>query len=132
VQQPRPNTLSQKNLSIHYAKQGFAANIGYFFTEQELEQALISAAYPLNSRWALFAKVHRSLMFEKPVENLLGLAYESCCWGIKILASQTSDVDFLVTENRLYFELTLKGLGSGGDDINTKLRNSIPGYQAGF
>jgi LPS-assembly protein len=71
-------------------------------------------------------------MFDKPVENLLGMAYESCCWGIKILASQTSDVDFLVTENRLYFELTLKGLGSGGDDIYTKLRNSIPGYQAGF
>ncbi len=132
VHQPEDHMLSEKNLSIHYAKQGFAANIEYFFTEQVLEQALISAAYPLNNRWTLVAKIHRSIKFDSPVDNLLGMSYESCCWGIKILASQTSDDDFLETENKLYFELTLKGLGKGGDDIDTKLGNSIPGYQAGF
>jgi len=131
VRQP-DKTLSEKNLSINYQDQGFAANIEYYFTDQELEQYLVSAAYPLNDRWAIVAKYHQSLLFDEPVENLFGLSYESCCWGFKILASQTSDDNFIEIDNTIYFELTLKGLGQVGQNIDTRLRNSIPGYQAQF
>jgi len=78
------------------------------------------------------AKYHQSLLFEEPVENLFGLSYESCCWGFKILASQTSDDDFIEIDRTIYFELTLKGLGQVGQNIDTRLTNSIPGYQAQF
>ncbi len=125
-------TWPEKNLSINYQDQGFAANIEYYFTDQELEQYLVSAAYPLNDRWSIVAKHHQSLMFDEPVENLFGLSYESCCWGFKILASQTSDVDFIEIDQTIYFELTLKGLSQVGQDIDTKLTNSIPGYQTQF
>ena len=125
-------TWLEKNLSINYQNQGFAANIEYYFTDQELEQYLVSAAYPLNDRWSIIAKLHQSLMFDEPVENLFGLSYESCCWGFKILASQTSDDNFIEIDNTIYFELTLKGLGQVGQNIDTRLRNSIPGYQAQF
>ncbi len=129
----RPDkTWSEKNLSINYQDQGFAANIEYYFTDQELEQYLLSAAYPLNDRWTVVAKYHQSLLFDEPVENLFGLSYESCCWGFKILASLTNDDDFIVTDRAIYFELTLKGLGQAGQDIETRLSNSIPGYQAQF
>jgi len=131
VRQP-DKTWSEKNLSINYQDQGFAANIEYFFIDQELEQYLVSAAYPLNDRWTIVAKHHQSLLFDEPVENLLGLSYESCCWGFKILASQTSDDDFIEIDRTIYFELTLKGLGQAGQDIDTRLSNSIPGYQAQF
>jgi len=131
VRQP-DKTLSEKNLSINYQDQGFAANIEYYFTDQELEQYLVSAAYPLNDRWSIVAKYHQSLLFDEPVENLFGLSYESCCWGFKILASQTSDDNFIEIDNTIYFELTLKGLGQVGQNIDTRLRNSIPGYQAQF
>jgi LPS-assembly protein len=126
------NTRSDKNLTIHYHKQGFAANIGYFFTDLELEQYLLSAAYPLNDRWTVVAKHHQSILFDEPVENLFGLSYESCCWGFKILASQTSDDNFVEIDQAIYFELTLKGLSQVGQDIDTKLFNSIPGYQTQF
>lgn len=132
IARPQDNTPSDKNLSIQYQKRGFAANIGYFFTDQELEQYLVSAAYPLSDRWTIVAKHHQSLLFDEPVENLFGLSYESCCWGFKILASQTSDDDFIETDNTIYFELTLKGLSQVGQDIDTKLINSIPGYQTQF
>jgi LPS-assembly protein len=137
----RPDkTWSKKNLSIHYQDQGFAANIEYFFTDQELEQYLVSAAYPLNDRWTIVAKYHQSLLdpglvklgTEETVENLFGLSYESCCWGLKILASQTSDDNFIEIDRTIYIELTLKGLGQVGQNIDTRLRNSIPGYQAQF
>jgi len=132
VRQQQSKKLSEKNLSINYQKQGFAANIEYFFTDQVLEQSLLSAAYPLNDRWTIVAKYHQSLLFDKPVENLFGLSYESCCWGFKILASQTSDDEFIETDQTIYFELTLKGLSQVGQDIDTELANSIPGYQARF
>jgi LPS-assembly protein len=132
VRQQQTKTLSEKNLSINYQKQGFAANIEYFFTDAVLEQSLVSAAYPLNDRWTIVAKYHQSLLFNQPVENLFGLSYESCCWGFKILASQTSDDDFIETDRAIYFELTLKGLSQAGQDIDTKLTNSIPGYQTRF
>lgn len=131
VRQP-DKTLSEKDLSINYQGQGFAANIEYFFSDQELEQYLVSAAYPLNDRWTILAKYHQSLLFDEPVENLFGLSYESCCWGFKILASQTSDDDFVDTDQTIYFELTLKGLSQVGQDIDTRLINSIPGYQSRF
>ena len=132
VRHPETKKLSEKNLSINYQNQGFAANIEYFFTDAVLEQSLLSAIYPLNDRWAIVAKYHQSQLFDKPVENLFGLSYESCCWGFKILASQTSDDNFIETDQAIYFELTLKGLSQVGQDIDKELSNSIPGYQARF
>jgi len=126
--------LSEKNLSVNYSKGGFAGNIGYYFTEDEIEQALISVVYPINERWTLIAKHQQSLLFDRPVENLLGINYESCCWGIKILAGQIGDEfdNFVETDNSIFFELTLKGLSQAGTDIDTKLRDAIPGYSSNF
>jgi len=132
VRNPQTKKMSEKNLSINYQNQGYAANIEYFFTDAVLEQTLVSTVYPLNDRWAVVAKYHQSQLFDKPVENLFGLSYESCCWGFKILASQTSDDSFIETDQAIYFELTLKGLSQFGQDIDTKLTNSIPGYQSRF
>jgi len=132
VHQPQTETLSEKNLSINYHKHDFAANIGYFFTDQVLEQSLLSAAYPLNDRWTIVGKYHQSLLFDKPVEYLFGLNYESCCWGFKILASQTSDKNFIETDRAIYFEMTFKGLSQIGQDIDARLTSSIPGYRTRF
>ena len=126
--------LSDKEFSMSYADNGFAANFGYYFSEDILEQALVSMVYPVNERWTLIAKFHRSLQFEETVENLLGINYESCCWGLKILAGQTGDVDedFAESDNSIYFELTLKGLSQVGQDIDQQLTGAIPGYRPGF
>ncbi len=126
--------LDDKDLSVNYSNNGFAANLGYYFTEDELEQGLVSLVYPVNERWTLVAKYHRSLLFKKPVENLVGINYESCCWGLKILAGQTGEEgdDFAETDSSIYFEITFKGLSQVGQDIDTQLRNAIPGYSPGF
>ena len=126
--------LSDKDLSVGYRNNGLVANLGYYFTEDELEQALVSIAYPVNERWTVVAKLQQSLEFDKPVENLLGINYESCCWGLKILAGQTGEdtEDFAETTNSIFFELTFKGLSQAGDDIDTQLISAIPGYNPAF
>jgi LPS-assembly protein len=126
--------LDDKDFSVNYSNNGFAANLGYYFTDEELEQALISVVYPVNERWTLVAKVQHSLQFEEPVENLLGINYESCCWGLKILAGQTGDEvdDFVEPDTSIYFEITFKGLSQAGQDIDARLFDAIPGYRPGF
>jgi LPS-assembly protein len=126
--------LSDKNLAIGYRKSGLAANLGYYYTEDKLEQALVSMAYPVNERWTVVGKYHYSLQFKKPVENLLGINYESCCWGLKMLAGQTgqNSNDYAETIDSIFFEITFKGLSQAGDDIDAQLRDAIPGYKPAF
>jgi LPS-assembly protein len=126
--------VGEGEFSANYSDQGLAVNLGYYYTEDELEQALVSLVYPLDQRWTLVSKVHQSLRFDKPVENLLGFGYESCCWGLKILVGQSGDEseNFAETDNSIYFELTLKGLADAGEDIDSRLKNSIPGYAPAF
>ena len=122
------------DLSVNFIDDGLAANLAYYYTEDELEQALVSVAWPVDERWAVVAKYHRSLRYDEVVENLLGFSYESCCWGLKILAGQSGDEDenFADTDNSIYLELTLKGLSAAGDDIDSRLAEAIPGYRETF
>ena len=64
----------------------------------------------------------------------MGISYESCCWGFKMLAGQTGDEteDFAETENSIYLEFTFKGLGQAGQDIDSQLFSAIPGYRPSF
>ncbi len=134
VYDPQQSEFIDRDFSINYSDNGLAANLGYYFTDDVLEQAQVSLAYPLNERWEMVAKLHQSLKFDEPVENLLGISYESCCWGLKILAGQTGDEDndFAETDNSIYFEFTFKGLSQAGDDIDSQLFDAIPGYRPAF
>ena len=80
----------------------------------------------------MVAKYSESILFNKPDENLLGVNYESCCWGIKMLASQTSNDSFTETDNAVFIELTLKGLGQSSQVLDSQLANAIVGYNPNF
>ena len=134
VYEPDESDFIDRDFSVSYAANGLAANLGYYFTEDVLEQALVSLAYPINERWGVVTKLHQSLKFDEPVENLFGISYESCCWGLKMLAGQTGDKDrdFAEADTSIYFEITFKGLSQAGEDIDSQLFRAIPGYQPAF
>ena len=122
------NEYSKRRLSVNWSKEGIVANFGYYFDHEKLEQSRLSIVYPMTDNWTVIAKHHQSLLFDIPVEKSLGLIYESCCWGLKILASEVSDDDFEEIDKALYLELTLKGLSQVGHNIEDRLRRNIPGY----
>lgn len=132
VYQQTTKKISEKTLSVHYLHNGFAANLEYFFDDTVLEQVAVSMVYPINPSWTMVAKYSESILLDKPVENLFGVNYESCCWGIKILASETSNDTFTVTDNAVFFELTLKGLGQSSRTLDDQLISAIPGYNSNF
>jgi LPS-assembly protein len=124
--------ISEKTLLVHYLNDGFAANLEYFLNDTALEQAAISMVYPINPRWTMVAKHSESILLNKTDENLLGLNYESCCWGIKMLISQTSNDNFTETDDAVFFELTLKGLGQSSQTLDSQLAEAIVGYNPNF
>jgi LPS-assembly protein len=132
VYQPTSKKISQKILSIQHLRNGFATNLDYFFSDTVLEQAAVSMVYPINPRWMMVAKYSTSIFHDKPIDNLFGVNYESCCWGIKILARQISNDTFTITDSAVFFEFTLKGLGQSSRILDSQLANAIPGYKANF
>lgn len=111
---------------------GGVANFGYRFQDDRREQVDAAFAWPINPRWKLLARSNYSLREERQIENLLGAEYESCCWRLRTVArehiDQTSNNE-VETDQEIYIELVLKGLGGFGDNAGDLFENAILGYR---
>ncbi len=103
-------------------------NLEYHFRKDSLEQSTFSMVYPVSSRWTSYLKRQYSIRKERPVQNLLGLAYDSCCWKFDLLYEEYADEALTKTDRGVYFQFTFKGLSSAGKDIGTILEDGILGY----
>jgi len=123
---------NQSDISIRHNTAEQVFNIEYHFRQDQLEQSTLSFVYPVTHNWTVYAKQQMSILHDKPVQNLFGLAYQSCCWGFKALYEESSDKEFEETDRAVYFQLTFKGLSSAGRDINSLLKDGILGFQPEF
>ena len=93
------------------------------------EQKSVGAygAYPINRKIHLFAGINRSLTESDTRNKIIGTAYESCCWAVRIahFKKYLSDNNYDKTTK---FELVLKGLASSSSNLTERLRNEIPNY----
>ncbi|QNP41238.1 LPS-assembly protein LptD [Lysobacter solisilvae (ex Woo and Kim 2020)] len=109
-------------------------NIGYRYrrnpiTRDDLfKQADFSFLYPVNPNWSVVGRYYYSLQDHKPLEQLAGVQWESCCLAVRVmgrryLRNRTGELN-----NSLQVEFELKGLGSAGQDTRRILRRAILGY----
>jgi len=124
--------FDQGDLALRRSGNGRAFNLEYHLRRDKLEQSTLSLVYPVTPAWQLFAKRQYSLRNHKPVENLFGVAWQSCCWGFKLLYREASNRDFTDIDRGVFFELTLKGLGSAGRSIDAIAETAILGYHPAF
>lgn len=103
-------------------------NLEYHFRVNSLEQSTVSMVYPVNSQWTSYIKRQYSIRNDRPVQNLFGVEYESCCWRFDMLYEEASDEALTETDRVLYFQFTFKGLTNAGKDIGTILEDGILGY----
>ncbi|MDJ0834658.1 MAG: LPS assembly protein LptD [Gammaproteobacteria bacterium] len=120
----------QTDITIRQRADDQLLNLEYHFRENSLEQSTLSLVYPLAANWTGFAKRQYSILNQKPVQNLVGLSYEGCCWGLQLLYEKASDKDFEEVDRTIYLQLTFKGLTSAGRDIDAILEDGILGYQS--
>lgn len=105
------------------------ANLSYRYRRDLVEQLDGSVAIPLNDRWHFVARWLYSLPEQRTLEAFGGIEYQSCCFAVRVLGRhyvRTFEGD---SNNAIFFELELKGLGSIGRDTEDFLSRAILGYR---
>jgi LPS-assembly protein len=93
----------------------------------------ISAVYPFNDYIHIFGGLNRKITKATgdgiTTEYTSGLAYENCCWALRIAHFQADRGQGDNSNNySTGFELILKGLGTTSTPLKDRIENTIPGY----
>lgn len=104
--------------------------------ENGISQAGITGSWPVADAWALVGGYYYDINENKPVEQLVGVQYSSCCYALrvgyerKINGWQNNDSKY---DNQITFNIELRGLNSsyslGSQEM---LRAGILPYQRAF
>ena len=108
--------------------------------EAAIEQADLSFAWPIGSRWRAVGRWSFALDdddTQRTLEAFGGLAYESCCLSFRAVARRfLSNAGRIDDEDRysngLFFQLELKGLSGSGSRRDALFTRGIPGYENDF
>ena len=131
------NTLSKENYFLHYLSDArHLFNIGYrkrlINNSIDIEQTDTSFVYAISREYTGFARWNYSLKDDKNIDSIIGLAYDSCCWSLQLLAQRrlqnSTNIDDTY-DNSILVQFVFKGLGSiSGSTARTTLEQSIFGY----
>jgi len=103
-------------------------NASYRYRPGILEQASMSAGWPLSSRWSVVGVVDYSLRDSTTLERMVGVQYESCCWAVRVASSrQVSNRDGS-KDTALMLQLDFKGLAGLGSNARNRFEHDILGY----
>ncbi len=109
------NELDVAVLGLTHTKaSGRRLGAEYRFRRDSLDQFDIRYYQPINEAWNVFGRVNYSLRDSDLLSAQLGFEYDSCCWGLRVVAKR-----FLRNRNgdhrdAIYVQLVLKGLGNIG------------------
>lgn len=133
---------SLNNLSVNYADDsGRLYNTGYFYRraipdqkQQSYQQVAASFIQPINQNWRVLGHAQYDLNHNMTREWLVGLNYESCCWGVSVYGrSYYNDLDdprdpTISAKKAVMAEFSLKGLGGLSNRLSTLLRDRVIGF----
>jgi LPS-assembly protein len=115
---------------LQYRRDGRrVVNLAYRYRRDFVEEIDVSAAWPITDRWSAVGRYDYSLFDQEPLESFVGLEYQNCCWGLRLvyrryLASRTGEYDTAIA-----VQLILKGLTNVGDPADRLLERGILGYE---
>ena len=140
---PSRNKLSQDHYFLHYRSDArHLFNIGYrkhLIKDSDaidFEQTDTSLVYAINNNYSGIARWNYSLKDDKGIDTIIGLAYDSCCWSIQLLAQRRVQNSTTVNDSyddSILVQFVFKGLGSlSGSRTRSTLEQSIYGYTDPF
>lgn len=95
---------------LGYTYKSFNASYAERFQRNSLETRETKFNWALSSAWQFNASQLYDISNDHVVESLFGINYESCCWGLKLSASERF-LTSTTTYKAFYLTFTLKGLG---------------------
>jgi len=135
------NELAKETYFLHYRTDArHLFNLGYRRHLQngkvDIEQSDISFVYAINREYSAIGRWNYSLKDYEDIDIIGGIAYDSCCWSIQLLAqrrlqntSASSTNSYDNFDNSILVQFVFKGLGSlSGSKPRTTLEQSIFGY----
>lgn len=119
----------KSDLRVQYRPDGGSVvNLGYRFQRDRLEQADVSAAWPVSPQWRLYGRMLYSLRDKGSIEQFAGFEYGSCCWGVRAVARNYVSTRTGERDTGVFLQLELKGLSSVGTRADAFLERAIRGY----
>ncbi|MCK7599036.1 LPS-assembly protein LptD [Microbulbifer sp. CAU 1566] len=108
-----------------------------FLIRGPVKQGDISAAWPINARLSLLARANYDFTFDRELEYLAGLEYDTCCYRTRVLWRRELDNDLadvvppeeLEFDEGIYIELQLKGLAGLGGSVTRMLSQGIANFE---
>ncbi|MFC3195005.1 LPS-assembly protein LptD [Marinicella sediminis] len=107
-------------------------NFAYRFRRNQLEQFDTSFVLPIKDQHRLIGRWNYSTREDKTIEALLGYERKNCCWAFRLMARHYINDELGQSNNGIYAEIQLNGLGSLGRNPRRILKQSISGYQEAF
>jgi len=105
-------------------------NLAYRFRRDSLEQGDVSTSWPLSKNWNFVGRYIYSFRDKKSLEQLFGLEYESCCWGLRMVSRRFLSTRDGNRDSSFGIQLVLKGMGSVGTAAERSLERGILGYSS--
>lgn len=105
------NISTSSQLGFNYKKFNF--DLAHRYQLNSLETREMKFNWELNSRWKFNASQLYDIKNEHVIENLYGINFESCCWGLA-LSAKDRYLTSTTNDRGIYLELILKGLGGFG------------------
>ena len=105
-------------------------NLAYRFRRDSLEQGDISWSWPVGSNWNVVGRYNFSFRDDEALEQFLGIEYESCCWGLRLVSRRHISTRDGTQDSSIGLQLVLKGMASVGTAADKILERGILGYSA--
>ncbi len=105
-------------------------NFAYRFRRDSLEQGDLSWSWPVGSTWNIVGRYNYSFRDAEVLEQFYGLEYESCCWGLRLVARRYISTRDGTQDSSFGLQLVLKGMTSVGTAADKLLERGILGYSA--
>lgn len=132
---------AQAGLVVNYTgDKGNIYNLGYYKRQkidayqQKYDQVTASFIQPVKDNWSIMGHLQYDIKNNVAQEYILGLNYQSCCWGVSVYGrSYYNDLDDISNPNLkpnrgVMAEFTLKGLGGLNNKLSSLLENRILGF----
>ena len=104
------------------------------YVNGNLEEASISAVWPLANQWSVFGRYSRDLTNKRHMDRSFGFEQDSCCYKMRVMyrnwIDPDEDIDTAETDKGIFFEFVLKGLGNITSSKVADFLKGVSGYSS--